>query len=1586
MSIIFIHPPQFTKMRILLLLLCIVLWKNPSPVEASSLGGIKSHHFRFNSQPHGKICIGTKGRMSVPNNREHHYRNLRDRYTNCTYVDGNLELTWLQDENLDLSFLQHIREVTGYVLISHVDVRKIVLPSLQIIRGRTLFKLSVRDDKFSLMVTLSKMHYLEMPALRDILEGSVGILNNYNLCHIKTIEWEEIITGPRGKYVYVYNFNEPERDCTPCHESCQSGCWGEGPSNCQKFSKINCSPQCHKGRCFGELPRECCHLFCAGGCTGPKQSDCLACRNFFDDGVCKQECPPMQRYNPIKYRWEKNPEGKYAYGATCVKECPKHLLKDNGACVRICPPKKKTVNGECVPCDGPCPKTCHFNEVMHAGNIDSFQNCTVIEGSITILDSTFNGFQEVYENYTFGNRYPAMDPKKLEVFTTLKEVTGYINIQGHHPNFKNLNAFRNLEVIGGRTLTEYFSALYIVKTALTSLGLKSLRKIRSGAVSILENKDLCYAQEINWQKIMKSPSHNTLLQNNKNPQECIRQDHMCDPQCSAEGCWGPGNNSCLSCKKFQVDSECISSCDPNLGLYKVKENKCMKCHKECDLTCKGPGPGNCDKCKHTKDGPFCVSHCPDGKYHNSSFGTCKPCHENCVGGCDGPGNTIGPRGCKSCEKAIVSNLGNILQCLEKDEHCPEAHFEEWVVRQTQGKLEPLAGKAICRPCHSLCKKCNGYGFHDDVCQECVHFSQDQQCVPECDGDYYKDSTKCKPCSEECRGCYGMGPDKCLACKNYKVYLTGEFPGNINSSTAPFNCTHTCPKERPNKILPEEGDADPFCSAEALHLGRTLTAQNSIPAIIGGLVGCIVLLGLFLSVFGYQWRQRAKAKENTAKMTMVMTGYEDNEPLRPTNIKPNLAKLKIVREAELRCGGILGYGAFGTVYKGVWVPEGENVKIPVAVKVLREGTGSNANKEILEEAYIMASVEHPNLLQLLAVCMTSQMMLVTQLMPLGCLLDYVRNNKDKIGSKPLLNWCTQIARGMAHLEERRLVHRDLAARNVLVQTPSCVKITDFGLAKLLDINEDEYKAAGGKMPIKWLALECIQHRIFTHKSDVWAFGVTVWELLTYGGRPYENIPARDVPDLLEKGERLAQPPICTIDVYMILIKCWMVDSECRPLFKELGEEFAKMAQDPGRYLVIPGDKLMRLPSYTTQDERELIRNLSSNIGGSKVVMGAEEYLNPGRLPPHHSPTDTNGPTTPTQKFFPPNMPPPSYNDSTLHLQHSNHLRQSKYGSSSGVNDGFSTLGSRSCRFGSNFFSSSCDPLKLLEDDNVDSMPNPSTSTLQHNNSHKSTLPLGSTSNVNSNNTLSRRQVNGLRLNLPMDDEEYLVPSPHSPHSAAAAAQQSNTTPNNNINNNTNAYMDLISDPKNPTMFPYPPPQGYFLTDNPPNYGRVPDFVDSSSTSSGHPNLTGRIGNSVGGGFISMDNPEYILNNDQKPSRGDYHTLGIPFIPNSPSSSQGGPPSIAGSTASYPMPPPVSTASLVVAAGSSANSTPPATQQQPSSAGLNGVINGYCRSSNPPRSSGEESDDHDYYNDFERLNRELQPLHPRNTLPSKHETTV
>lgn len=520
------------------------------------------------------------------------------------------------------------------------------------------------------------------------------------------------------------------------------------------------------------------------------------------------------------------------------------------------------------------------------------------------------------------------------------------------------------------------------------------------------------------------------------------------------------------------------------------------------------------------------------------------------------------------------NENQFETCLHKSEPCPDGYFNEWVRAEEQVFLKPLDGKAICRRCHPRCKKCNSYGFHQDVCQQCSKYKKGEQCEDECVADDYADeaTNECISCHEQCRGCIGPGADNCLACKSFKIYEDGN-PQN-NSS---FRCIDVCPPDYPHRVFPEN-KSDPYCSAVATGTLLSPLVSSKVPVAIISVAVFIILIAIILALLYFHRCKKLKSKEKALKMTMTLTGLDDNEPLRPSNVMPNLAQLRIIKEADIRKGEILGYGAFGTVYKGVWVPEGESNKIPVAIKVLREHTGTNTSKEFLGEAYIMATVDHPNLLQLLAVCMTSQMMLITQLMPLGCLLDFVRNNKDKIGSKPLLIWCTQIAKGMAYLEEKRLVHRDLAARNVLVQTPACVKITDFGLAKLLDINEEEYKAAGGKMPIKWLALECIQHRIFTHKSDVWAFGVTVWELLTYGGRPYDNVPARDVPELLENGERLPQPSICTIDVYMIMIKCWMLDAESRPGFKELAEDFAKMTRDPGRYLVIQGDKHIRLQNY------------------------------------------------------------------------------------------------------------------------------------------------------------------------------------------------------------------------------------------------------------------------------------------------------------------------------------------------------------------------------------------------------------------------
>ncbi|XP_045155267.1 receptor tyrosine-protein kinase erbB-2 [Echinops telfairi] len=478
-------------------------------------------------------------------------------------------------------------------------------------------------------------------------------------------------------------------------------------------------------------------------------------------------------------------------------------------------------------------------------------------------------------------------------------------------------------------------------------------------------------------------------------------------------------------------------------------------------------------------------------------------------------------------------------------------------------------------CYPLCAHGHCWGPGPTQCVNCSQYLRGHECVEECrvlqglPREYVKDR-HCLPCHPECvpqngsETCFGLFPDEEGTCQ-----------------PCPTNCTHSCVD------LDEKG-----CPAEQ--------RPSHVTSIITTVVGVLLLLVLGLLLFAVVKRRRQKIRPGTDHCPLPQLV----EPLTPSGVMPNQAQMRILKETELRKVKVLGSGAFGTVYKGIWVPDGENVKIPVAIKVLRENTSPKANKEILDEAYVMAGVGSPYVSRLLGICLTSTVQLVTQLMPYGCLLDHVREHRGHLGSQDLLNWCVQIAKGMSYLEEVRLVHRDLAARNVLVKSPNHVKITDFGLARLLDIDETAYHADGGKVPIKWMALESILHRRFTHQSDVWSYGVTVWELMTFGAKPYDGIPAREIPDLLEKGERLPQPPICTIDVYMIMVKCWMIDSECRPRFRELVSQFSRMARDPQRFVVIQNEDLGPTSPLDSSFYRSLLED--EDMGD---LVDAEEYLVP-----------------------------------------------------------------------------------------------------------------------------------------------------------------------------------------------------------------------------------------------------------------------------------------------------------------------------------------------------------------------------------------
>ncbi|KAM9719570.1 epidermal growth factor receptor [Menidia menidia] len=573
---------------------------------------------------------------------------------------------------------------------------------------------------------------------------------------------------------------------------------------------------------------------------------------------------------------------------------------------------------------------------------------------------------------------------------------------------------------------------------------------------------------------------------------------------------------------------------------------------------------------------------------------------------------LGLRSLKEISDGDVGIIKNKNLCYTNKRHWSQL-FKS---KSQSANLDDNADADVCALKNNTCdRKCTAdgcWGPGPDMCFACRDYSRDGSCVDSCnilDGDPREAVVNniCVACHPECQRlngtatCREPGPENCTKCANFQDGLF---------------CVSRCPQGVPGeddtvvwKFADEKRvcqlchkNCTQGCSGPGLE-GCNIKKTSGLSMIAAGVVGgLLAVLVAGLSVFVLLRRRHIKRKRT---MRRLLQERELVEPLTPSGQAPNQALLRILKEPEFKKLKVLGSGAFGTVYKGLWVPEGEDVKIPVAIKVLREATSPKANKEILDEAYVMASVEHPHVCRLLGICLTSTVQLITQLMPYGCLLDYVRENKDSIGSQHLLNWCVQIAKGMNYLEERHLVHRDLAARNVLVKTPQHVKITDFGLAKLLNADEKEYHADGGKVPIKWMALESILNRTYTHQSDVWSYGVTVWELMTFGTKPYDGIPASEIAGVLEKGERLPQPPICTIDVYMIMVKCWMIDADSRPRFRELIAEFTKMARDPSRYLVIQGDDRMHLPSPT---DSTFYRSLISGEDMEDAV-DADEYLVP-----------------------------------------------------------------------------------------------------------------------------------------------------------------------------------------------------------------------------------------------------------------------------------------------------------------------------------------------------------------------------------------
>ncbi|CAF4182314.1 unnamed protein product, partial [Rotaria sp. Silwood2] len=261
---------------------------------------------------------------------------------------------------------------------------------------------------------------------------------------------------------------------------------------------------------------------------------------------------------------------------------------------------------------------------------------------------------------------------------------------------------------------------------------------------------------------------------------------------------------------------------------------------------------------------------------------------------------------------------------------------------------------------------------------------------------------------------------------------------------------------------------------------------------------------------------------------------------------------VINNDEVRILDMLGKGHFGQVARGEFRGK------PVAVKILHESSAAQnaqARKNFINEALLLQQYKHKNIVKFLGIAaIRDPLMIIMELIEQGSLNNYLKNNDVRVPQ--LIQMCYDIAKGMEYLEKRNVIHRDLAARNCLVDKKNRIKVADFGLSRCLQ-SDEEYFCQIKEIPIRWWAVEVFSNAPYTSKSDVWSYGVTVWEVFSKADTPYSHIVLNHfVIDAVKRGERLKQPDKCPPKMYTIMTTCWAEDPKDRPNFEKLVELLKK----------------------------------------------------------------------------------------------------------------------------------------------------------------------------------------------------------------------------------------------------------------------------------------------------------------------------------------------------------------------------------------------------------------------------------------------
>nr|XP_022338524.1 ephrin type-B receptor 1-B-like isoform X3 [Crassostrea virginica] len=330
--------------------------------------------------------------------------------------------------------------------------------------------------------------------------------------------------------------------------------------------------------------------------------------------------------------------------------------------------------------------------------------------------------------------------------------------------------------------------------------------------------------------------------------------------------------------------------------------------------------------------------------------------------------------------------------------------------------------------------------------------------------------------------------------------------------------------------------------------------------------------------------------------------------------PNQAVREFTREIDashITIESVIGGGEFGDVCKGK-LRNPLKPEMSVAIKTLKPGATDKNRLDFLTEASIMGQFEDKNVIFLEGVVTKSHpIMIVTEYMENGSLDTFLRNNDGKFTIIQLVGMMRGIALGMRYLSNMGYVHRDLAARNILINDNLVCKVADFGLSREIDIDTTDgaYTTKGGKIPVRWTAPEAIAFRKFTSASDVWSYGVVMWEVVSYGERPYWNWSNQDVIRAVDRGYRLPPPMDCPEALHQLMLDCWQKERGNRPKFDIIVKSLDKFIRAPEllRKIAKPRPEFLMDTNRTLPMNRQGEVSNFTNVEGWLISIKMEKYI-------------------------------------------------------------------------------------------------------------------------------------------------------------------------------------------------------------------------------------------------------------------------------------------------------------------------------------------------------------------------------------------